>query len=48
MWAEPAASTWMTSDNAQLDGARLIDVLMVQGVGPVLDALDAGVWRGAA
>lgn len=48
VWAEPAATTWMTSANAHLDGSRPVDVLALRGVGPVLDALDAGAWGGAA
>jgi hypothetical protein len=48
VWAEPAAASWMTSANAHLGGARPIDVLSTRGVGPVLDALDAGAWGGAA
>ena len=48
VWAEPAASTWMVSVNAHLGGARPVDVLRLSGPGPVLDALDAGVWGGAA
>jgi len=48
VWAEPAATTWMTSANAHLDGSRPVDVLAMRGVGPVLDALDAGAWGGAA
>ncbi len=48
VWAEPTAANWMTSANAHLGGARPIDVLSTRGVGPVLDALDAGAWGGAA
>jgi len=48
VWAEPAATTWMTSANAYLDGSRPVDVLALRGVGPVLEALDAGAWGGAA
>ena len=48
VWAEPAASTWMVSANAHLGGARPVDVLRLSGPGPVLDALHAGVWGGAA
>jgi len=44
VWAEPAATTWMTSSNAHLSGARPIDVLALHGPGPVLDALDANTW----
>lgn len=48
VWAEPAATTWLTSANAYLDGSRPVDALALRGVGPVLDALDAGAWGGAA
>lgn len=48
VWAEPAATTWMTSANAHLGGARPVDVLRLHGPGPVLDALDVGAWGGAA
>lgn len=48
VWGEPAASTWMTSANAHLGGARPIDVVRLQGPGPVLAALDAAAWGGAA
>ncbi|MDQ2737669.1 MAG: DUF2384 domain-containing protein [Actinomycetota bacterium] len=42
------ATTWMSSANAHLDGARPIDVLALRGPGPVLAALDSGAWGGAA
>jgi hypothetical protein len=48
VWAEPAATTWMTSANVHLEGARPVDVLRLQGPGPVLEALDAGAWGSAA
>ena len=48
VWSEPAATVWMTSANARLDGACPADVLALRGVGPVLEALDAGAWGGAA
>ncbi|MBM9468783.1 antitoxin Xre/MbcA/ParS toxin-binding domain-containing protein [Nakamurella leprariae] len=48
VWAEPAAATWMTSANAHLGGARPVDVLTLRGPGPVLEALDAETWGGAA
>lgn len=48
VWAEPAAATWMTSANAHLSGARPVDVLTLRGPGPVLEALDAETWGGAA
>lgn len=48
VWADPAAGVWMTSANAYLEGARPIDVLQLSGPGPVLQALDAQAWGGAA
>lgn len=48
VWAEPAATTWLTSVNAHLGGARPVDVLRLRGPGPVLDALDAATWGSAA
>jgi hypothetical protein len=48
VWAEPAASTWMVSANTHLGGARPADVLVLRGPGPVLEALDAETWGGAA
>lgn len=48
VWAEPAATTWMTSANAHLEGTRPVDALRLQGAGPVLEALDAGAWGSAA
>jgi hypothetical protein len=48
VWAEPAATSWLTSANAHLQGARPVDVLRTQGPGPVLEAVDAAAWGGAA
>lgn len=48
VWAEPAASIWLTSANAYLEGARPVDVLRLQGPGPALEALDAVAWGSAA
>lgn len=48
VWAGPAAVTWMTSANTHLGGARPSDVLTLRGPGPVLEALDAETWGGAA
>jgi hypothetical protein len=41
VWQEPAASVWMTSQNAHLDGARPADLLALGREQEVLDALDA-------
>lgn len=48
IWPEPAATTWITSANAHLGGARPIDVLALSGPGSVLSALDADAWGGSA
>lgn len=48
VWAGNAAMIWMTSANAQLEGNRPLDVLAVEGPGPVLQALEAGAWGGAS
>lgn len=48
VWAEPAATVWLTSANAHLGGARPVEVLRLQGPGPVLEALDAAAWGAAA
>lgn len=48
VWAEPVASVWLTSANAHLGGARPVEVLRLQGPGPVLEALDAAAWGAAA
>lgn len=48
VFAEPSADVWLTSANSHLGGARPIDVLVLSGPGPVLEALDAQSWGGAA
>lgn len=48
VWGETAATTWLESANSYLDGARPIDVLQISGPAPVLEALDAETWGGAA
>lgn len=48
VWGEPAASVWMKSANAHLGGASPADVLQCEGVGPVLQALDAATWGSGA
>ena len=48
VWGEAAARTWLESANVYLDGARPIDVLQLSGPAPVLEALDAETWGGAA
>jgi uncharacterized protein (DUF2384 family) len=48
VWGETAAATWMVSSNSYLEGARPVDVLQLSGSAPVLEALDAETWGGAA
>jgi uncharacterized protein (DUF2384 family) len=48
VWGDTAATTWLESANSYLDGARPIDVLQISGPAPVLEALDAETWGGAA
>lgn len=48
VWGETAATTWLVSANSYLDGARPADVLQISGPAPVLEALDAETWGGAA
>lgn len=47
VWGETAATTWLSSANAYLDGARPVDVLQISGPAAVLEALDAETWGGA-
>lgn len=48
IWGEDAAKRWLTSANSYLEGARPLDVLHLRGSAPVLEALDAETWGGAA
>ncbi|MGH3804820.1 MAG: antitoxin Xre/MbcA/ParS toxin-binding domain-containing protein, partial [Pseudonocardiaceae bacterium] len=48
VWGETAARTWLESANTYLDGARPLEVLQLSGPAPVLEALDAEAWGGAA
>jgi uncharacterized protein (DUF2384 family) len=48
VWGAAAARTWLESANSYLEGARPIDVLRMSGPAPVLEALDAEAWGGAA
>lgn len=41
VWGDPAATTWLESANSYLGGARPLAVLLSEGPGRVLDALDA-------
>jgi hypothetical protein len=41
IWEESVAATWLGSANSYLDGARPVDVLMLDGPDEVLVALEA-------
>lgn len=40
LWTDPAIDVWLTSTNSHLDGARPIDVLALNGMQTVMDAID--------
>lgn len=48
IWGAEAAGIWLESPNAFLSGARPLDVLKADGAAPILEALDAEMWGGAA
>lgn len=41
VWVDEVARVWLESANAHLDGARPIDVLILEGPAPVIEAIDA-------
>lgn len=43
-WSFDAAISWLTSPNALLNGSRPMEVLVLQGSGPVVDASYATQW----
>ena len=47
LWTDPAVDVWLTSPNSHLDGARPIDVLALNGVETVMDAIDVEVAGGS-
>ena len=47
LWTEPAIDVWLTSTNSHLDGARPIDVLALNGIEAVMDAIDVEVAGGS-
>lgn len=47
LWTDPAIDVWLTSTNSHLDGARPIDVLALNGVETVMDAIDVEVAGGS-
>ena len=48
LWTDPVIDVWLTSANSHLDGARPIDVLALNGVETVMDAIDVEVAGGSA
>jgi hypothetical protein len=48
VWGGDTARVWLESPNAFLNGSRPLDVLATDGVAPVIEALDAEMWGGAA
>lgn len=47
LWTDPAIDIWLTSANAHLDGARPIDVLALDGLEPVIEAIEIEVAGGS-
>ncbi len=47
LWTDPVIDVWLTSTNSHLDGARPIDVLALNGVDTVMDAIDVEVAGGS-
>lgn len=47
LWTDPAVDVWLTSTNSHLDAARPIDVIALNGVETVMDAIDVEVAGGS-
>ena len=47
LWTDPAIDIWLTSANAHLDGARPTDVLALNGIEAVMEAIDIEVAGGS-
>ena len=47
LWTDPAIDVWLTSANAHLDGARPTDVLALNGLETVMEAIDIEVAGGS-
>ncbi len=47
LWTAPAIEVWLTSANAHLDGARPIDMLALNGLEPVTEAIEIEVAGGS-
>ncbi len=46
LWTDPPIEVWLTSTNAHLDGARPLDVVALNGPGPVMEAIEIEVAGG--
>ena len=47
LWTDPAIDIWLTSANAHLDGVRPTDVLALNGIETVMEAVDIDVAGGS-
>lgn len=47
LWTDPVIDVWLTSSNSHLDGARPVDVIALNGVKSVMDAIDVEVAGGS-
>lgn len=47
LWTDPAIDVWLTSANAHLDGARPVDVLALNGLEAVMEAIEIEVAGGS-
>lgn len=47
LWTDPAIDIWLTSANAHLDGVRPTDVLALNGIETVMEAVDIEVAGGS-
>jgi len=47
LWTDPAIDIWLTSANAHLDAARPVDVLALDELEPVIEAIEIEVAGGS-
>jgi len=47
LWTDPVIDVWLTSPNSHLDGARPTDVLALNGMETVMDAIDVEIAGGS-
>ncbi len=47
LWTDPAIDVWLMSANANLDGARPADVLALNGLAAVMEAIEIEVAGGS-